>query len=48
MDLPAHWVGKSDELEATIQANGIDIHVDSYIRNDLSNMFGLKSSTAQT
>jgi hypothetical protein len=31
MDLPAHWVGKSDELEATIQANGIDIHVDLYI-----------------
>lgn len=43
MDLPVHWVGKSDELEATIQANGIDIRVDSYICNDLSNMFGLKS-----
>jgi len=43
MDLPVQWIGKSDELEVTTQANGIDIHVDSYICNDLSNMFGLKS-----
>jgi len=43
MDLPVHWFGKSDELEATVQANRIDIHVDSCICNDLSNMFGLKS-----